>query len=278
MLKNKITLFLVFAVVIGISVAVFLVSLKGEAQAQQGQQNNDKKEIKVRDVQKEKEKFEPTSIQEGVMTAKQKKHSKIFKGYKNRPKLRDLMDGKDDIEVREEVGDVILPQSFNLNTYLQGLSCRADAVLIGTVKNKASQINEDGTFIFTDYELVAEDVLKNNAIAPINSNTNITVTRAGGAIKLKGHIARAMDAREVPLIVGEHYLLYLKFVPDTGAYKSLDSSRDDDSFQILGDRKVQQVSMVPLPFGGNHLTDSNAFLTEVRAALSSGCENQGGVK
>lgn len=248
MLKNKIMLFSVFAVIVGISFAVFLVSFKGEAQAQQ---NNNKKEVKIRQIQKEKEKLlDPTPIQEGVMTAKQKKHSKIFKGYKDRPKLRDLIAQRGDVEVIQPVGNIRHPVSFELNPYLQDLSCLADAVVIGTVKSKASQINDDGTFVFTDYEFIPGEILKNNVAASISPNKDITITRTGGAVKLNGHIARAMDYRQLPLIEDEHYLLFLKFVPETGAYSSLNTSRDEDSFQILGDRIVQQVSRYPLPFRG----------------------------
>lgn len=278
MSKNKISLFLIFALIAGVSLTVFFTSLKGEAQTQQ---NDNKKEKKVRVPQIEKSKLlDATPIVEGVMTAKQKKHSKIFEGYKDRAKLRDLMIQKGDVEVREEVGDVILPaEPFNLNSYLQRLSCKADAVVMGMVKSKASQINQDGTFVFTDYEFTAEDVLKNNAADSINPNTDITITRTGGAIKLNGHTARAIDYREVPLIEGEHYLLFLKYVPETGAYKALDSSRDDDSFQILGDKKIKQVSSSPLPFEGrNNAVELSGFMTEVRSVVNNGCINQGGVR
>jgi hypothetical protein len=276
MLKNKITLFLVFAMVIGVCITAFFAVFKGEAQSQQ---NANRKEIKVRQIQKEKEKlFDATPIQEGMMPAKQKKHSKIFKGYKNRPKLRNLMAEKEDVEVRHEVGNVRVPVNFNLNSFLRNLSCKADAVVIGMVKSKASQINEDGTFVFTDYEFSVNEVLKNNSAASVNPNTEITVTRTGGAVKLNGRTARAIDYREVPLIVDENYLLFLKFIPETGAYKSLSNSRDEDSFQILGDRKIQQVSMVPLPLSGRRITDLLPFMTEVRIALNGVCENEGGVE
>lgn len=274
-MKNKISLFSVFAVIAGISLVAFGVTFIGKAQSQQ---NNDKKEVRVRQYDKEKKISQPTVIQEGVMSAKQKKHSKIFKGYKDRAKLRELMAQRGDVEVMQPVGNVITPRSFNLSSYLQTLSCKADAVVVGKVKNKASQINEDGTFVFTDYELTAEDVLKDNALASINPSANITVTRTGGAVKLNGHTARAIDYRQLPLIEDEQYLLFLKFVPETGSYQSLHSSRDEDSFQILGNRMIQQVSGKPLPFRGLGPTDLNIFMSEVRAALNSACQNQGGAE
>lgn len=271
MSKNKITLFSILIAVIGISA----IALLGVAQTQQ---NNDKKEVKVRNTQQEKEKSEPTVIQEGVMTAKQKKHSKIFKGYKDREKIKNLITQKGDVEIRQEVGDVRLPASFNLGVFLRESFCDADAVIIGNVKSKSSQINEDGTFTFTDYEFNTEEVLKNNTAAPINFNGNITITRTGGAVKLNGHLARAIDFRQVPLIENEHYLLFLRFIPDTGAYSGLGNSRDDDSFQIIGNRLIQQVSANPLPLGARRKVEVNEFMTEVRGAANGTCTNQGGAK
>jgi len=277
MLKNKIMLVSIFIAITGISIIAFFAASRGEAQTQQ---NSNKREVKVRQVEKEKEKlFNPTSIQEGVMTEKQRKHSKIFKGYKDRAKLRDLIGQSGDVEVREEVGDVILPaEPLNLNEYLQTLSCKADAVILGTVTNKASQINDDGTFVFTDYEFTPDLILKNNILALITPNTNITVTRTGGSVKLRGHKISAIDYRQVPLVEGERYLLFLKFFPETGGYKSLGSSRDDDSFQIIGNRTIQQVSRTPLPLGGRSSTELSEFMTQVRTAVINSCENQGGAE
>lgn len=276
MFKRKITLFSILVILVGLFVAVFFAEFKGETQAQQ---NPDKKEVKVRQIQKEKEKlFDPTPIQEGVMMAKQKKHSKIFKGYKNRLKIRDLVAQQGDIEVTEMLGDVIAPSSINLDTYLTDLSCGADVVVQGTVKSKASQINEDGTFLFTDYEFTVEDIIKNNPGSPIKPNDDITVTRTGGAVRLNGHTARAIDDRQMPLVAGESYLLFLEFIPETGAYSSLDSSRDDDSFQILGNQVVKQVSKNPLPFYGSGSVEANSFINKARAAVNTPCPAQKGLK
>jgi hypothetical protein len=181
-------------------------------------------------------------------------------------------------EVIQPIGDVISPQSVNLDSYLQELTCKADAVVIGMVKSKASQINEQGTFVFTDYEFIPGEVVKNNVVAPINPEKDITITRTGGAVKLNGHTVRALDYRQLPLIEGEYYLLFLKFVPETGAYRALDSSRDDDSFQILGNRVIKQVSKNPLPFDGSRTVEANGFMTQVRAAVNSACITQGGTE
>jgi hypothetical protein len=218
---------------------------------------------------------EGTPIQEGVMTERQKKHSKIFKGFEGATrgrKLRDLVAERGDIDVREDLGTTFLPPSFNLHENLQRLACEADAVVIGTVKSKSSQLIEEGTFVFTDYEVAVEEILKNNFAAPIQQNNAITVTRSGGTVKLNGHIVRAIDYRDKPLEIGEHYLLYLKFISDTGAYRPFGNSMSDDTLYLRGG-KITQVSRKYLPLG-RRVADADSFMAEVRTALNSSCSNQ----
>lgn len=218
------------------------------------------------------EKEDATPVQEGVMTAKQRAHSKLFKGYgaaTGGKKIRDLVAERGDVDLRNEVGDVILPRSFSLHSYLQNLTCQADAVVVGTVTAKSSQVTADESFIFTDYELTADEVLKNNSGSPIQPGGGITVTRAGGAVKINGHVARATDFSQRPLQVGEHYVLFLRYIPATGGYMYV-SNWGDDTFRIL-DNQVNQVSATPLPLGPGRTADATFFLNEIRGAAGSAC-------
>jgi hypothetical protein len=214
-----------------------------------------------------------TPVREGVMTEKQKKHSKIFgrfEAYTQGKKLRELVDESGDVYVIVPVGNVITPPSLNLKEFLHNMTCEADAVIIGTVQRKASQIIEEGTFVFSDYELTVTEVLKNNIAAPIEPSGNITYTSAGGAIELNGHTVRAVQQGSRPLQVGENYLLYLKFLPDTGAYKGFSSNRDAETFQIK-DGMIIQASAKPWPLGTKRTTAADAFMAEVRIALYQAC-------
>lgn len=238
----------------------------------------------VPSAQKAKNRFEQgmeqatgkaTPIREGVMTGKQKKHSKIFgrfEAYTRGKKLRELVAERGDVYVIVPNGDVQLPASFNLHDFFLNLTCQADAVIIGTVKSKTSQIIEEGTFVFTDYELIVTDVLKNNVAAPIELNGSITYTSPGGAVELNGHVIRAVQRGRRPLQVGEDYLLYLKFIPETGAFKGFSNSRDSDTFQIK-DGVITQVSDRPLPLGTKRTTAADAFMAEARAVLNQACKN-----
>jgi hypothetical protein len=252
---------LLFFVALAVTVMTVLSALHGRTQ---------------KDIASPKQE-EPTPVQEGVMTEKQKKHSKMFKGFKEATggkKLRDLITERGDVEVMIPVGDVQTPRSVNLSKYLQNISCEADVVVIGMVKNKASQLIEEGTFIFTDYEITATEILKNNPVAPIEPNNSITLTRSGGAVILNNHVVRAVDHRSEPLEVGKRYLLFLRFISDTGTYRPLGSSVKEDSFQLSGG-SIIQVSEKPLPFKSQRVSPEAPFMSELRAVINNSCNNQG---
>jgi hypothetical protein len=167
-----------------------------------------------------------TVVQEGVMTERQREHSRLFKGYGTGKKLRDLSaEVPTGVKVKRGPG---LPTgeegvSQSLAGFIQGLACNADAAVIAVVKDKSSQLTEDGEFIFTDYELTVEQVLKDNNLSHLEPNLILTVTRPGGRIQLSGHIVEAEDASFKALTKGQRYVLFLKFIPQIGSYNSLNS-------------------------------------------------------
>src|SRR5437867_768128 len=78
---------------------------------------------------------EPTPIEEGVMTEKQKKHSKIFKGYRDSTggkRLKDLILNQNEVRVEIPIGDVLAPRGTDLSEYLAAYLkkevCNSDAI------------------------------------------------------------------------------------------------------------------------------------------------------
>lgn len=214
-----------------------------------------------------------TPIQENVMPEKQRKHSRIFRGYgaaTQGRRLRDLVAERGDVDVMIGADEVPTPPSFDLDRYLRGLTCKADAVVVATLRSKSSHLIEEGTFVFTDYELAVSQVLKNNAAAPLQPGALVTFTSPGGAVLLRGHIVRALDSRNEPLEAGYDYLLYLQFIPETQSYKSFSDSLNGDTFQLRGDTVVQ-ASSKPLPLGGRGAAPAAPFLSKVRAAAEQTC-------
>lgn len=211
------------------------------------------------------------------MTGKQKEHSKLYKGeqYRSKKKIKDLLDAQPKgllVKVGRPLqgGDPAAPP-FNFQKFMSRLSCSADAIVIGTVKSKSSNLTEDEDFIFTDYEIKVDEVLKNNPAAPIIPLNDITITRPGGSILFGNKLAEAIDVSFKPLELEQHYVLFLKFIPSTGAYKAVDSK---SSYQILGDKlsKLTEEYIGP----NNDELDTTFFLNEIRSAAN--CNNAQGDK
>ena len=114
---------------------------------------------------------------------------------------------------------------------LSELTNESDAVIKGMVISKTSQITEDDGFIFTDYDVLVTEVLRDNPVASIESGKSITVTRPGGKVTKDGIVVKAIDRKFLPLSPNTQVLLFLKFIPETGAYKP---TRATGSFQLEG--------------------------------------------
>jgi hypothetical protein len=251
--------FLVLAFLI-IPIVATMSALRG--QSQNHTTSNNKKE-------------EATPIQLGVMTEKQKKRSKLFKGtqYERRYKVADLVAKKGDVQLWGSISEV--PRSkLPLGESLLKLGCNTDLIIIGSAKSKASNIIEIGTFLFTDYEITVEEILKNSDLAPVQQGQDITVPRSGGVVTLNGHTVTALDEEESPLVKGEHYLLFLKYEPLAESYRPFGHPMFDDTFLIHGD-EVTQVSRKPLPLQRKKSIDVSGFMDEVRNALAQPCQPGG---
>lgn len=168
------------------------------------------------------------------------------------------------------IGDKIISSSappFNLEEFLRDMTCDSDAVLVGQVKSKVSQLTENEEFTFTDYEVTVEDVVKNNAASPINAQSNITVTRPGGMIRLDGRIIQAIDQYYKPFALGGRVLLFLKFIPSTGAYKAF---RSEGSFTLSGGKLIK-LTDEDLPAELESEKSAEAFTSKIRGYASTAC-------
>ena len=211
---------------------------------------------------------EATPVQEGVMTEKQKQHGKLFKH--TGPRLRALVTEQTGvIEVAQDAPDLfILPESGPKPPVLQSAVCNANAVVVGTLNSKNSQLTEQGNFIFTDYEMAVEEVIKNNSAAPIALNNTITVTRAGGVVQLNGRVIRAKVEDFKPMAVGQRYLLFLRFIPATGSYLAYGNG----SFQLEGKKVIALGMAASKELLNDGSKDATTFLSETRSFAIRHCE------
>ena len=165
---------------------------------------------------------EATPIQLGQMTEQQRRHSRLYAPYSNplqHMPVRKLMakrPGKD-VQTTRLVGleSSDLPSAEDM---LKQLAAESDAVVIGQVLSKNAQLTEEETWVFTDYQFQANEIIKNNGQAPIHTGQTLTVSRAGGKVVIDGVIFTAEDESFPPLTKGSEVLLFLQYVPETKSY------------------------------------------------------------
>ena len=214
-----------------------------------------------------------TPIREGVMTERQREHSRLYKEYKTEKKLRDInVPGTKDVRIAVGTG---LPmgdpsaEPFNRNKFLRRLACDADAVVVGLVRDKTSQFTEEEGFIFSDYEVVVQEILKNNTTAPIQANESVIITRPGGAVRLDGRVFQAEDESFKPLNMNSRYVLFLRYLPATNAYRAVNSKA---AFVLLNNT-VHKLTVEWTGFEDEN--DAGRFLSDLHAAVLSCKEEKG---
>ncbi len=211
-------------------------------------------------------KEEPTVVGDEEPSARQKEHGKLFK-HAGR-KLQEIAASQPgDVEVIEEEGYVIqMPKTSRLPTFISAL-CNADAVIIGSLKSKSPQLTQQGNFIFTDYEVIIDEVIKNNLNSSIDAGSTIITTRDGGAIKINDRVLRAKRADFDPPVVGNRYLLFLRFIPKTSSYLMYGNG----SFELQGDTILALGPDARQELKQRTTQDPLIFLNELRAFDTRDC-------
>ncbi len=246
--------------VIGFLMCLTFLLVHG-VRASRQQKNTDEKSYQA-------ELVDATPVQRGVLTEKQHSHSKLYSFYKERThnaKMSELLGQVNNNVVQMDFYVPLLPllEPETPENYFGELAQASDAVIRGIVIRKASQLTEDDTFIFTDYEVMVAEVLKNNAITPLSTGAVITITRPGGKVSLDGRIIKVIEHSFAPLPLNDHdVVLFLKATPETGTYES---ARPTGSFELDG--SVLR-PLTELQFPAGVLRDGKSFLQTARAVMN----------
>lgn len=211
-----------------------------------------------------------TPVQLGALSEKQRIHSKFYieylerRGGKTISGLVAQAKGKSRmVKTIAFVGvgsDLVVKETPE--EYFGKLAQASDAVIWGRVTKKVSQITEDDAFIFTDYDVAVIEALKNNATAQLGTGSMITVTRPGGRILTDGVIVEAEDMAFEPLPINSNdVVLFLKYIPETGAYRA---TADTGCFELDGSN-LRPLTKVNIPPGV--LRGKDSFLQTMRAIL-----------
>lgn len=210
-----------------------------------------------------------TPVQLGILTQQQRIHSNFYTHYLQRSAGRTISDLIEQAKGKSRIVSTIalvglteaLTELETPEKYFGALVQKSDAVIRGRVTKKVPQITVDGSFVFTDYDVVITEALKRNKIAPFDVGTTIIVTRPGGKVLIDGVIVKAIDMcfESLPVNANE-VVLFLQYIPETGAYKT---TQDTGSFELDGSL-LRPLTKSAYPPGV--LQDKDSFLQTVRAA------------
>jgi hypothetical protein len=248
----------------GLAVGLVLLAVAGTSASRRHQRTAQEEKYRAELAQYTEELVDATQVQPGVLTERQRLHSKLFayRSFTNKT-ITDLLAHPESrvlgIDVLIGQG-VVLIESRTPESYFGELVRTSDAVIHGRVTKKISQITDDSAFIFTDYDVVLTEILKDSSVRPLAIGETITVTRPGGKVVIDGIVVKANDRAFEPLPLYEHpVLLFLRYIPETGAYRA---TRDVGTFEVDGSL-IRPLTRVPYPPGV--LRDGVSSLQTVRA-------------
>lgn len=108
----------------------------------------------------------------------------------------------------------------------QRLACSHEVDLIATGRpiQQLSHLTPSNKMIYTDYDFVVDQVVKNNAAAPVVPQAHIVVTRLGGVVKVttaSGPTTIEMNLDFYPALeAGTTYMMFLGYVRSSGGYQT----------------------------------------------------------
>jgi len=180
---------------------------------------------------------------------------------------QEVLETQEDLYKRLDVGLVVLTPNkpFNAQDYLNERACAADLILVGVVNGKKGQLTDDETFVFSNYQVSIETIIKNASKIVLSPKGRIDVSRLGGEVAVQGYHVRAISQAAHPLEVGNRYLLFLTYLPETNSFVA-----NNLAFLIEGNKIAKLTDDVQAGQVGND-KEVEAFIAEVKDAAISQC-------
>lgn len=256
--------------------ALLLISGVGASRPQRQTAEQKQRQADIEKQQREQRLYEAelpdaTPVERGVVTERQHRHSQLYIGY--RQLTENLSRNKSITELAASNGKVVerrispglvgrIGEPETPEYFLAELRRQSDAIIQGRVQKKVSQITDDDSFVFTDYDVVVKEIFKNNEVNPINVGGTITITHPGGKVLLGGVIVKAIDENFKPLPSDNDIVMFLTFILETKAYKA---TQYTGSFEL--DRDVLR-PLTGVAFPVNIPRNTDSFLQTVRSVVN----------
>lgn len=250
------------AFISGLAIGLALLIVVGVG-ASLRQKNAEQERQRVELAEYQAELADATPVEVGILSATQRIHSDLYKHYKTANDDKTISEFLDAakrstkiVKLDSLVGVGPLMQADKPERFFGELADSSDAIIRGRVTKKVSHVTQDDAFVFTDYDVVITEVLKDNVAAPLGAA--ITVTYPGGKVLLDGVIVKARDHLFEPLPLNREVVLFLQSVKGTGSYKPI---RYSGCFELDG-VTLKALTGKELPPGVLH---GESFLQTVRA-------------
>lgn len=140
--------------------------------------------------------------------------------------------------------------------YLASLSANSELIIVGEPISRYSAITNDHGFVFSDYVVAVDRVIKNDG-QPVLAGMNIVVARAGGEITYRGCSVRGIDPEFHLFQLNRQYVFFLKLLPNNQAYKVT----ADRSFLFDGGKAVSSRASL------TRSIDKDEFLGDLQGAI-----------
>ncbi len=219
---------------------------------------------------------EPTIVKLGKPTKKEKAYSKRYSGYGSpRNKLSNSIRLMKERGMKKgEIGRATLPEinygllQLPVPKLFGLLVCTSDAIVFGSPSNKKSHLTEDEGWVYTEYEFLVKEILKDNRDAPIKKNSSIQIARTGGLVKVDSIVFRVKNYEIPQLKKNNDYILLLSYVPDAKGYIA---DRYFGDF-VLKDNRFVSVTNVSLPKKLRTENEYQSIFDTFRIAVKDSCK------
>src|SRR5439155_5322439 len=100
----------------------------------------------------------------------------------------------------------------HVNPHLPAFPVRESrVVLIGQIASDAAYLSNDKTGVYSEFTVIAEEVLKNDLAGELLAGSSITITREGGRIRFpSGRLHWYGIGRQSMPRIGSRYVIFLR--------------------------------------------------------------------
>lgn len=122
-----------------------------------------------------------------------------------------------DVYIRA-ASEIIEEIHFDSTNQLANWMRDCDLVAVGKIGTGIPYMTARQGFVNTDWSFEVKQVVKDNPKAAVAPGADLTVIAFGGRLKVGQRTVHAIQTTYKEFRPGEEYLLFLRFVPETGAY------------------------------------------------------------